>query len=61
MRKRRWTGRLGTLSWYKTRDGEPIDSLVLEVELSREPGRFVDVVVPRQQAFQLARYIEGHR
>lgn len=58
--KRLWNGYLKYFSWTRARGGKPMDHLVLTVELAREPGRQVEVLVPKEQAVQMCKWIQKH-
>lgn len=58
--KRLWNGYLKHFSWTRARGGKPMDHLVLTVELDREPGRQVEVLVPKEQAIQMCNWIKKH-
>lgn len=56
--KRTWTGRLKSFGWTRARGAQPLDHLVLTVELTRESGRYVEVLVARDQALGLVAWVQ---
>lgn len=56
--KRLWNGYLKYFAWTHAHRGKPMNHLVLTVELAREPGRQVEVLVPKEQAVQMCEWIK---
>lgn len=55
--RKTWSAKLRNYGWTGgMRQG--VDSFVLRVELDREPGRIVQILIPRDKATEMARWIK---